>query len=153
MILAHNAIVNVWYAVTNIQQDPTSNIFVHRSQVAEDERAPTLIITCVVIFCIFLSFVFLSFCILYFLSFVFLCIDHRLPRRRGPPTLIITSAHHRIQQNPGNWGQTLGPDILFKRYLTWGGEGGEGERVKKLLRQMLCLKPWWTWDAIGHSSS
>ena len=37
----------------------------------------------------------------------------------GPPTLIITPAH-RIEQNLGNRGQTQGPDILVKIYLTWG---------------------------------
>ena len=86
-------------------------------------------------------------------SIIFLSIHHWLPRRSGPPSLIITRLPTAcVQQNPANWGQTLGPDILFKRYLT----SKRGERLEKLpswcLRQMLCLKPWWTWDAIGHSS-
>ena len=46
----------------------------------------------------------------------------------GPPTLIITPAH-RIEQNLGNRGQTQGPDILVKIYLTWGRR----RRVEKLM--------------------
>ena len=52
----------------------------------------------------------------------------------GPPTLIITPAH-RIEQNLGNRGQTQGPDILVKIYLTWGRRR---RRVKKVDAQDRC---------------
>ena len=51
----------------------------------------------------------------------------------GPPTLIITPAH-RIEQNLGNRGQTQGPDILVKIYLTWGRR----RRVEKVDAQDRC---------------